>query len=50
LLDCIECSEGAGVASGVVLVGGSCVISAGVKIEARGVAEAFSAYIAFCSA
>jgi hypothetical protein len=42
-----EVSEGSGAINVVALGRVSCVISAGVKIEVRGVAEAFIVCIAF---
>jgi hypothetical protein len=45
-----EVSEGLGAINAVALGRVSCVISAGVKIEVGGVAEVFTACIAFCSA
>ena len=42
-----EVSEGSGVINVVALGRVSCVISAGVEVEARGVAEAFTACVAF---
>jgi hypothetical protein len=45
-----EVSEGSGAINAVALGRVSCVISAGVEIEVRGVAEVFTACVAFCSA
>jgi hypothetical protein len=42
-----EVSEGLGAINTVALGRVSCMISAGVEIEARGVAEAFTACVAF---
>jgi hypothetical protein len=42
-----EVSEGLGAINAVALGRVSCVISAGVEVEAGGVAEAFTAYVAF---
>jgi hypothetical protein len=42
-----EVSEGSGAINAVALGRVSYVISAGVEVEAGGVAEAFTAYVAF---
>jgi hypothetical protein len=42
-----EVSEGLGAINAVALGRVSCMISAGVEVEARGIAEAFTACVAF---